>query len=105
SAMVSWLGTAATRLIGGGFALFNVFTLAIVTPVMSFYLLRDWPGMMTRLESWMPRRSASTLRQLARDIDRVLSAWLRGQLLCCLILGVYYAATLSAIGLELGLTV
>ncbi|MBS7813192.1 AI-2E family transporter [Roseococcus pinisoli] len=105
SAMVSWLGTAATRLIGGGFALFNVFTLAIVTPVMSFYLLRDWPGMMARLESWMPRRSASTLRQLARDIDRVLSAWLRGQLLCCLILGVYYAVTLSAIGLELGLTV
>ncbi|MDB5378352.1 MAG: family transporter [Rubritepida sp.] len=105
SAMVSWLGTAATRLIGGGIALFNVFTLAIVTPVMSFYLLRDWSGMMARLESWMPRRSASTLRQLARDIDRVLSAWLRGQLLCCLILGIFYAAALSAIGLDLGLTV
>jgi len=105
SAMVSWLGTAATRLIGGGFALFNVFTLAIVTPVMSFYLLRDWPAMMARLESWMPRRSASTLRQLARDIDRVLAAWLRGQLLCCLILGIYYAAALTALGLDLGLTV
>ncbi|MDB5412457.1 MAG: family transporter [Rubritepida sp.] len=104
-AMVGWLGTAATRLIGGGFALFNVFTLAIVTPVMSFYLLRDWPGIMARLESWMPRRSANTLRQLARDIDRVLSAWLRGQLLCCLILGVYYAVALTAIGLELGLIV
>ncbi|WP_240782703.1 AI-2E family transporter [Roseococcus sp. SYP-B2431] len=104
-AMVSWLGTAATRLIGGGLALFNVFTLAIVTPVMSFYLLRDWPSMMARLESWMPRRSAATLRQLARDIDRVLSAWLRGQMLCCLILCVYYAVALSAIGLDLGLTV
>lgn len=105
SSMLSWLGTATTRLIGGGIALFNVFTLTVVTPVMSFYLLRDWPDMMSRLESWMPRRSASTLRQIARDIDRVLSAWLRGQLLCCLILGIFYAAALSAIGLDLGLTV
>jgi predicted PurR-regulated permease PerM len=103
--MLSWLGTATTRLIGGGFALFNVFSLTVVTPVMSFYLLRDWPSMIARLESWMPRRSAATLRQLARDIDRVLSAWLRGQLLCCLILGVFYAAALSAIGLDLGLMV
>ena len=103
--MVSWLGTAATRLIGGGFALFNVFTLAIVTPVVSFYLLRDWSGIMARMESWLPRRSASTLRQLSRDMDRVLSAWLRGQLLCCLVLGVFYAVGLSLIGLELGLMI
>jgi len=103
--MVSWLGTAATRLIGGGFALFNVFTLAVVTPVVSFYLLRDWPGIMARMESWLPRRSSGTLRQLARDINRVLSAWLRGQLLCCLALGLFYAVGLQLIGLELGLMI
>jgi predicted PurR-regulated permease PerM len=61
--------------------------------------------MMARIESWLPRKSAQTLRQLARDTDRVLSAWLRGQLLCCAILAAYYAAALSALGLELGLTV
>lgn len=104
-AMIGWLGTAATRLIGGGFALFNVFTLAVVTPVVSFYLLRDWPGIMARLESWLPRRSAPTVTLLARDMDRVLSAWLRGQLLCCLALGLFYALSLSAAGLELGLMV
>lgn len=104
-AMMGWLGTAATRLIGGGIALFNVFSLAIVTPVVSFYLLRDWPGIIGRIESWLPRRSAPTIIALARDMDRVLSAWLRGQLLCCLALGVFYATTLSAVGLELGLMV
>jgi len=61
--------------------------------------------MMTRVESWLPRRSSATLRALGRDMDRVLSAWLRGQLICCAILAVYYAAALSAIGLDLGLTV
>ena len=103
--MLAWLGTAATRLIGGGFALFQVFTLVVVVPVVAFYLLRDWPGILGRIESWLPRRNAAVLRQLARDTDRVLSAWLRGQLLCCAALGVFYAITLQLVGLELGLTV
>ena len=103
--IVTFLGTATARLIGGGVALFNVFTLLVVTPIVGFYLLRDWQRMTGRIESWLPRRSANVLRQLARDTDRVLSAWLRGQLLCCGLLAAYYAAALSAVGLELGLTV
>ena len=103
--MVTFLATAVGRLIGGGIALFNVFTLLVVTPVVAFYLLRDWPRILGRVESWLPRRSANTLRQLARDTDRVLSAWLRGQLLCCLILAAFYAVGLQLVGLELGLTV
>jgi predicted PurR-regulated permease PerM len=104
-AIISFLGTALARLIGGGFALFNVFTLVAVTPIVAFYLLRDWPRMLIRMDAWLPRRNAATLRQLARDTDRVLSAWLRGQLICCALLAVYYAIALSAVGLELGLTV
>lgn len=103
--IISFLGTSAARLIGGGVALFNVFTYVTVTPVVGFYLLRDWPRMLARMDAWLPRRSAATLRQLARDTDRVLSAWLRGQLLCCALLAIYYAAALSALRLELGLTV
>jgi predicted PurR-regulated permease PerM len=103
--IISFLGTSAARLIGGGLALFSVFTFVTVTPVVAFYLLRDWPRMLLRIDAWLPRRSAATLRQLARDTDRVLSAWLRGQLICCALLAVYYAVALSAVGLELGLTV
>ncbi|RKK00998.1 AI-2E family transporter [Pseudoroseomonas wenyumeiae] len=102
-AILSFMGTAATRVIGGGYALLSVFTLVVVTPVVGFYLLRDWPRIMRRIESWLPRRYARTLRQLAQETDRVLSAWLRGQLLCCALLCVYYAIGLSAVGLELGL--
>ncbi|MBX9699418.1 MAG: AI-2E family transporter [Acetobacteraceae bacterium] len=104
-AIVSYLGTTLARLLGGGIAIFHVFTLVTVTPVVAFYLLRDWPAMLRQVDLWLPRRSAATLRQLGRDMDRVLSAWLRGQLICCAILAVYYAAALSAVGLELGLTV
>ncbi len=111
-AILGYLATAASQVVGGtaglfsvGYALFGVFTFSVVTPVVGFYLLRDWQRITLRVESWLPRRYAATLRTLARDADRVLAAWLRGQLLCCALLAAYYALALSAVGLELGLLV
>lgn len=103
--MLSFLVATLTRLIGSGFALFNVLTLAVVTPVVAFYLLRDWPRVIARVDSWLPRRYAAVLRAQAREVDRILSAWIRGQALCCVILALYYAAALSFVGLDLGLIV
>ena len=104
-AMLSFLAGAISRVIGGGFALFNVLTLMVVTPVVAFYLLRDWPRVVARVDSWLPRRYADTIRAQAREVDRILSAWVRGQLLCCLILAVFYALALTVVGLDLGLIV
>jgi predicted PurR-regulated permease PerM len=103
--MLQLVGSALTGLITRGIALFNLFALLIVTPFVAFYLLRDWPGIIGRIESWLPRRNAAVLRQLALDTDRVLSAWLRGQLLVCLLMGLFYAIALTLLGLELGLLV
>jgi len=104
-AVLAFLVTAVTRLIGGGFALFNVLTLLVVTPVVAFYLLRDWPGMMRRVDDWMPHRYAGVLRAQAKEVDRILSAWLRGQALCCFVLVIFYAVGLSVVGLDLALIV
>ena len=104
-AVLAFLGTALSRLIGGGFALFNVLTLLVVTPVVAFYFLRDWPAMIARVDSWLPHRYAEVLRAQAREVDRILSAWLRGQAMCCLALIIYYAVALSLVGLDLGLIV
>src|SRR5207237_432055 len=73
-AMLGFLAGALTRLIGSGFALFNVLTLIIVTPVVAFYLLRDWPTVISRIDSWLPRRYAGIIRAQAREVDRILSA-------------------------------
>ena len=104
-AVLSFLINTVTRLIGGGFALFNVLSLVVVTPVVAFYLLRDWPGVVAQLDSWLPHRYAGVLRAQAREVDRILSAWLRGQALCCLFLALFYATGLSVVGLDLGLIV
>ncbi len=104
-AMLSFLASALSRVIGGGFALFNVLTLVVVTPVVAFYLLRDWPRVVARVDSWLPRRYAGVLRAQAREVDRILSAWLRGQMMCCIILALFYTCGLTLVGLDLGLIV
>ncbi|HTW26923.1 MAG TPA: AI-2E family transporter [Acetobacteraceae bacterium] len=104
-AMLSFIAGALTRIVGGGFALFNVLSLAVVTPVVAFYLLRDWPRVVARVDSWLPRRYAGVLRSQAREVDRILSAWLRGQAICCLALALFYAVGLSLVGLDLGLII
>ena len=104
-AMLAFLAAALSRIVGGGFALFNVLSLVVVTPVVAFYLLRDWRRAVARVDSWLPRRYAGVLRAQAREVDRILSAWLRGQALCCVVLAVFYAVALSAVGLDLGLIV
>ena len=103
--MLSFLASALTGVVGSGFALFNVVSLAVVTPVVAFYLLRDWRRAVARVDSWLPRRYAGVLRAQAREVDRILSAWVRGQALCCLVLAGFYAFALSLVGLDLGLIV
>jgi predicted PurR-regulated permease PerM len=103
--MLTFLATALTSVTGAGFAIFNVLALAVVTPVVGFYLLRDWPRVIGMVDSWLPHRYADVIRAQAREVDRILSAWVRGQALCCIILALYYASALTVAGLDLGLIV
>ncbi|HEY1933973.1 MAG TPA: AI-2E family transporter [Acetobacteraceae bacterium] len=103
--MLTVVASTLTGVIGSGIAIFNVLTLAVVTPVVGFYLLRDWQKVIRRIDSWLPRRYAGVIRAQAREVDRILSAWVRGQAMCCLILALYYAVALSLAGLDLGLIV
>ncbi len=103
--MLSILLSTATGVVTSGFAIFNVLTLAIVTPILGFYFLRDWPKMLAMAGSWVPRRYSGIIAAQAREVDRILSAWVRGQAMCCLILAFFYASGLTVAGLDLGLVV
>src|SRR3984957_1972905 len=80
--LLSLLLSTATGVVTSGFAIFNVLTLAIVTPVLGFYLLRDWPKMLAMTGGWMPRRYKAVISAQATEVDRILSAWVRGQAMC-----------------------
>ena len=103
--LLSIMLSTATSIVSSSLAIFNVLTLAIVTPVVGFYFLRDWPRLTSKVGSWVPRRYAGVITAQAREVDRILSAWVRGQAMCCLILAFFYASGLTGAGLDLGLIV
>ena len=103
--LASWIGTVLRNLLTGGIALANLLSLIFVTPVVAFFLLRDWPRIIARIDGWLPREHAATIRTQARLIDQRLAGFLRGQLTICLVLAAYYAAALTLIGLDFGLVI
>ncbi len=105
SQSAQWLATLLSSLWSGGQAVAGVLSLFIITPIVAFYLLYDWDRMVAKLDTWLPRDHAPTIRKLAREIDTTLSAFVRGQGSSCLVLGTYYAIALSLTGLNFGLLI
>jgi predicted PurR-regulated permease PerM len=95
----------AAGLLGRGVALVNLLGLLSVTPLVAFYLLRDWPKVVTEVDGWLPRKHAEEIRALARDADRVLAGFARGAALVCASVAMFYAIALSLAGLDFGLLI
>ncbi len=100
-----FIGTLFAQVWNSGKAIVDVVSLLIVTPVVAFYLLLDWDRMVNKVDSWIPRDQVQVVRQLAREMDRSVAGFIRGQGSLCLILGIFYAAGLSAVGLNFGLLI
>lgn len=100
-----WTGQLMGSVWSGGMAVVNTLALFLVTPVVTFYLLLDWDRMVANIDHWLPRDHAETIRGLAREIDEVLSGFVRGQLTVMVLLGVMYVVGLKALGLNFGLLI
>lgn len=88
-----------------GFALFNLLSLLLITPVVTFYMLRDWKSFIDKIDSLLPRKSKKTIRRQAKEIDRTIAGFIRGQISVCLLLGTYYGLGLYCVGLDLGIVI
>ena len=97
--------TVMNQVLAGSLRVLDFLILLVVTPVVTFYLLLDWDKMVDEINRVLPRQHAPTVRRLAREIDLVLAGFVRGQLTVCLVLGVFYAVALTAIGLQFGFLV
>jgi len=101
----SWLGTFLRSIWSGGRALLSVLSLAVVTPIVAFYLVYDWNRMIAVIDNWVPPARRDTVRALAREVDDTISGFVRGQSALCLVLAIYYALALWLIGLNHGLVI
>jgi predicted PurR-regulated permease PerM len=92
-------------LLQGSLNVLNFMLVLVVAPVVAFYLLMDWDHLVARIDSWLPREHAPVIRRLAREIDQALAGFVRGQTTVCLLLGIFYAAGLTLVGLQFGAVV
>lgn len=98
-------GELANAVLASAFTLVDMVIFIVVAPVVAFYMLLDWDRMVATIDGWIPRDHLDIVRGLAREVDRVLAGFVRGQTTVCLILGTFYAVALALVGLQFGLVV
>lgn len=86
-----------------GNAMLTVVGNVVLVPLVLFYLLYDRHQMFRRMESLVPRRWLARTRAFVIDIDRMLSQYLRGQLLVMVVLAAFYPIALTLAGFEIAL--
>ncbi|HEU0307044.1 MAG TPA: AI-2E family transporter [Lysobacter sp.] len=102
-------GGVATTLLGylsrSGFAILGLVANVVLLPVLTYFFLRDWDLLVARVGALIPRDHLATATKLARESSDVLGAFLRGQFLVMVILGVMYGLGLWGVGLDLGILI
>lgn len=100
------IGNAASVLLGkisrSSVGVVMWLTNMVLIPVVAFYLLRDWDRLVAWIDRMLPRSVEPTVAHLARESDNVLGAFVRGQLLVMLALGIFYGVALTVMGLSVG---
>ena len=98
-------GEVANRVVASSFALLNVLSLLLITPIVSFYFLRDWDSVIANINALLPRAYAATIRAQANEVSRTLSGYVRGQFYVMLILSVAYVLIFALLGLHYALLI
>ncbi|WP_119302712.1 AI-2E family transporter [Dongia deserti] len=102
---LTWLANILQQLVGQGLAFANLLSLIFITPVVTFYLLRDWDRLVAKIDELLPRHHAGVIRTQAGLVDRTLAGFARGQSMVCLILALFYGTALMIVGLPFGIII
>jgi len=94
------LGDVSANLLYSGVALLNLISLVVITPVVSFYLLKDWDVLVAHVDRLLPRDYAPVIREQLTIIDHTISGFVRGTLNVIIVLALYYVLALSLVGLK-----
>jgi predicted PurR-regulated permease PerM len=105
SAGEDWAAALLGYARSGWSAAIEVLGLVFLVPVLAFYLLLDWPGLVARAATLIPPRWRPAGGALLGEIDALLGQYLRGQLLVMLSLALYYALALLVAGFSLWLPI
>lgn len=102
SKILSVSGGIAGGIAAGGQAVVGLLTTLVLTPLVAFFMMKEWPAITDWVEDLIPRQNEKMIKDIIKQIDVKLSGFIRGQLTVAFFLGLIYAAALTIAGLNYG---
>ena len=93
------------RLAQSGINFLQIGGTIVLIPIIAFYFLLDWDRMLGSLRRLIPRPYEKCTLKIVGECHSVLGAFVKGQFLVMILLGIVYAVGLQLIGLEVGLII
>lgn len=100
--LVGVTGGIAAGIASGGAALVGFISTLVLTPIVAYFMMNEWPNIVKWVESLYPRQHEKVIRDLLRKIDQKVSGFIRGQITVAFLLGIIYALALTIAGLDYG---
>jgi|SRR6185437_7279841 len=85
-----------------GVILIQIVVYIILIPFILFYSICDWHIIVKFFDQLIPRSYVKAVHDIVKDIDKMLSAYLRGQFSVMLIMAIYYGTALHLVGITSG---
>lgn len=102
---LEFVGNLTAQVAQSGLTLVNTIAVLFITPVLTFYLLVDWEGMLKKVDDLLPRQHQDEIRGVLNQIDKSMAGVIRGAGGVILVLSIYYCTALSLVGLQFGLAI
>lgn len=96
-----WLQGGLLKLVTATSSLFDL----LLIPFFVFYLLSDYLKMKARIERWIPPRYRAVGGNLLSQINNVLSAYVRNQVVIAFVMGLLYSFGFAVLRVPLALTI
>lgn len=100
--LVSWLFLTTESIFRSSISVIHYLTMILFVPILVFYLMKDWPGLLDTLERYIPPQNKKSVISQVKEIDYTLASFARGQAMVCLILSLYYSLALHITGVDFG---
>ena len=95
-------GSVLSGIASGGQAVAGFLTTMFITPVVAYYMMKEWPAIKAWFYGLLPRKHMDTIHELLVQIDGKIAGFVRGQITVAFLLAVIYAVALSLAGLNYG---
>lgn len=99
------LQAMALRVAQSGLNFIQIGGTVVLIPIIAFYFLLDWKKMLNNIRRLIPRPYEAGTLEIASECHSVLGAFVKGQFLVMMLLGIVYAVGLQLIGLDVGLII